>query len=641
MIANSQLVAAEALVPQVASGLFAWSWLLVALPLIGALMLILFGRQLGSVAPWVAVGVMIAITGFSIALFLQMLALPESERLIIDSIYTWFAVGEVSIPVAFQIDALSMSFVLLVTVVGTLIHIYSVGYMADDPNKSRFFAYLNLFVAAMLLLVLADNYLLLYVGWEGVGLASYLLIGFWQYKPAAATAAKKAFIVNRVGDLGLAIAIMVMIAVFGGVTFELIDTEIAEAPSWVPLALGLLLLLAACGKSAQFPLQSWLLDAMEGPTPVSALIHAATMVTAGVYLVVRSADIYELSAFASNAVLVVALISLIMGAIIGSAKDDIKKVLAGSTMSQIGYMMVAAALGPIGLVFAIFHLITHGFFKANMFLGAGSVMHSMHDEVDMRKYGGLRKVMVITFITFGAGYLAILGVPPFAGFFSKESIIKSAFAESFFIGSITLIGAGITGYYMTRLFVMTFFGKPRWPKGDHPHESPPIMTLPMIALAVGSAVVGVVLVSGDRFEKWLAPVTGFEKPVLPFPVIVLEVVVLAVVVAGAALAVWQYRSVPKVAPEQVSALTKAARADLYGDLVNERGFMQPGASLTRSVAAFDNQIVDGVVRAVGATSVFTSWRLRRLQTGYVRSYALFVALASVVFMAILILVLQS
>ena len=641
MIASAELVAAQALTPQVATGLFSLTWLLVALPLFSALFLILFGRRLGASAPWGAVAVMASITLLAVTLFLQMLTLPESNRLVIDSIYTWFAVGDVTVPVAFQLDALSMSFVLLVTVVGTLIHIYSVGYMESDPNKSRFFAYLNLFVAAMLLLVLADNYLLLYVGWEGVGLASYLLIGFWQYKPAAAAAAKKAFIVNRVGDLGLAIAIMVMIAVFGGVTFDLIDSEIVNAPSWVPMVLGLLLLLAACGKSAQFPLQSWLLDAMEGPTPVSALIHAATMVTAGVYLIVRSADIYELSVFASNAVLVVALISLVMGAIIGSAKDDIKKVLAGSTMSQIGYMMVAAALGPIGLVFAIFHLITHGFFKANMFLGAGSVMHSMHDEVDMRKYGGLRKVMLITFITFTAGYLAILGVPPFAGFFSKESIIKSAFAESLFVGSITLLGAGITGYYMTRLFVMTFFGKPRWPKGDHPHESPLIMTIPMMVLAIGSAVIGVVLVNGDRFIHWLEPVTGFEKPVLPFSTLLLEAIVLVVVIAGSALAVWQYRTVSQVAPQSVSLLTRAARADLYGDELNERGFMRPGSAVTQGLAQFDNQVVDGVVRAAGATGAFVSWRLRRLQTGYVRSYALFVALAAVIFMAILILVLQA
>jgi len=641
VIVSAELVASEALVPQAATGIFEFSWLLVVLPLLSALVLILFGSQLGRLAPWLGVASMVAITVFGLLLFFAMISLPVSDRLIIDSIYEWFAVGEFVVPVALQLDPLSMSFVLLVTIVGTLIHVYSVSYMSHDPNQSRFFAYMNFFVAAMLLLVLADNYLLLYVGWEGVGLASYLLIGFWQYRPSAAAAAKKAFIVNRVGDLGLALSVMVMVFVFGGVTFELIDTEIGSAPSWVPLVLGLLLLLAACGKSAQFPLQSWLLDAMEGPTPVSALIHAATMVTAGVYLVVRSADIYELSNFASNAVLVVALISLLMGAVIGAAKDDIKKVLAGSTMSQIGYMMVAAALGPIGLVFAIFHLITHGFFKSNMFLGAGSVMHALHDEVNMRRYGALRTVMLITFLTFGAGYLAILGVPPFAGFFSKDSIVEAAFSESLFVGALTTLGAGLTGYYMTRLFVMTFFGKPRWPKDSHPHESGPLMTIPMILLALGSVFVGVVLYSGKRFEEWLEPVTGFVEPVLPFPKLWLEVMLISVVFLGAAIAVWQYRSVSATTPEKVSVLTKAARADLYGDKFNESVLMRPGWSLSESLARFDTHGVDGVVNAVGATAKFTSWRLRRLQTGYIRSYAMFVAVSMVVLMGILVLVLQA
>ena len=323
----------------------------------------------------------------------------------------------------------------------------------------------------MLLLVLANNYLLLYVGWEGVGLASYLLIGFWFYKPSAATASKKAFVVNRVGDFGLSLAIMMMFATLGTFTFEGVNATIGQADSNMVTWIGLALLLAACGKSAQFPLQSWLLDAMEGPTPVSALIHAATMVTAGVYLIVRSAEIFNLSETARLAVVIVGTITLLMGAIIGSAKDDIKKGLAGSTMSQIGYMFLAAGLGPVGYVFAIFHLLTHGIFKALLFLGAGSVMHGMDDQVNMRRYGALRKFMVLTWVVFGIGYLAIIGVPPFAGFFSKDEIIHAAWAEHPVSGLAALIGAGVTGFYMTRMMAMTFYGKARWEDDVHPHES--------------------------------------------------------------------------------------------------------------------------------------------------------------------------
>ena len=385
-----------------------------------------------------------------------------------------------------------MCFVLLITGVGSLIHLYSVGYMAHDPQRRRFFAYLNLFVAAMLLLVLADNYLGLYMGWEGVGLASYLLIGFWSHKPSAATAAKKAFVVNRVGDVGLALALMVMFANVGTISYAGVFGAADQMSQGTLTAIGLLLLLAACGKSAQVPLQSWLGDAMEGPTPVSALIHAATMVTAGVYLIVRSGPVYDLAPDARLGVVIVGAVTLLFGAVIGCAKDDIKKALAASTMSQIGYMVLAAGLGPAGYAIAIMHLLTHGFFKAGLFLGAGSVMHGMDDETDMRRYGGLRTFMPITFVTFGLGYLAIIGVPPFAGFFSKDAIIETAFAaggvKGILLGGAALLGAGITAFYMTRVMLMTFFGEKRW-KGAgaseatgeevlHPHESPGSMTCP-------------------------------------------------------------------------------------------------------------------------------------------------------------------
>ncbi len=383
-----------------------------------------------------------------------------------ENLFTWVPVGELQVDFGLQLDQLSMCFVLLITGVGSLIHIYSVGYMAEDPDRRRFFAYLNLFLSAMLLLVLADNYLGLYVGWEGVGLASYLLIGFWQHKPSAATAAKKAFVVNRVGDIGLAVALMVMFAYIGSISFEGVFAAAPELGEGTLNAIGLLLLLAACGKSAQVPLQSWLGDAMEGPTPVSALIHAATMVTAGVYLIVRSGPVFDLAPGAQLGVVIVGAVTLLFGAIIGCAKDDIKKALAASTMSQIGYMVLAAGLGPAGYAVAIMHLLTHGFFKAGLFLGAGSVMHAMDDEVNMRHYGGLRKLLPITFVTFGLGYLAIIGIPPLAGFFSKDGIIEAALgaggAKGIILGGAAILGAGITAFYMTRVMLMTFFGESRW-----------------------------------------------------------------------------------------------------------------------------------------------------------------------------------
>src|SRR5690349_4045841 len=405
-------------------------------------------------------------------------------------LFSWVPVAGFQAEVGFQLDQLSMTFVLLITGVGSLIHIYSIGYMAHDEKRRTFFGYLNLFLAAMLLLVLADNYFLLYAGWEGVGLASYLLIGFWQHKPSAATAAKKAFLVNRVGDMGLSIAIMLLFTTFGTFAFDPVLDRAGDAGEGRLTAVALMLLLAACGKSAQVPLQSWLGDAMEGPTPVSALIHAATMVTAGVYLIVRSGPVFDLAPAAQTAVVVVGAVTLLFGAVIGCAKDDIKKALAASTMSQIGYMVLAAGLGPAGYAVAIMHLLTHGFFKAGLFLGAGSVMHGMDEETDMRRYGGLRTLMPVTFVTFGLGYLAIIGVPPFAGFFSKDAIIETAFAaggvRGALLGGAALLGAGITAFYMTRVMLLTFFGERRWKPDTHPHESPAIMTAPMVVLAIGS-----------------------------------------------------------------------------------------------------------------------------------------------------------
>jgi NADH-quinone oxidoreductase subunit L len=411
-----------------------------------------------------------------------------------------------------------------------------------------------------------------------------------------------------------------MFATFGQVDFEGVFAAAEGANEAVLTAIGLLLLLTATGKSAQFPLQAWLLDAMAGPTPVSALIHAATMVTAGVYLVVRSNPIFDAAPIAQTAVAIVGAITLIFGALIGTAKDDIKKALAASTMSQIGYMHLAAGLGPAGAAFAIFHLLTHGFFKAGLFLGAGSVMHAMNDETDLRRYGRLRTLLPITYATFGLGFLAIIGVFPFAGFWSKDHIIEAAFGDSFWLGVTALVGAGITGFYMTRVMLMTFFGDRRWDDGAHPHEAPPVMTVPLVLLAIGSAFGGLLLLG---IQPWLAPVVGEEHHELAVPAWVMSIIVTLVVAAGVALAYQMYvrRDVPRVAPAG-SALVNAARRDLYQDAVNEAVFMRPGQYGTRSLVYVENRGVDGIVNGLAALIGGSAGRIRRVQAGFVRSYAL-------------------
>jgi NADH-quinone oxidoreductase subunit L len=602
-------------------------WLVIAFPLAGAAILLLAGRRTDSWGH--LLGCLAALASFAagVVLFVDMLGRHAEDRIVHEVLFSWVQVAGLHVDFGLQLDALSMCFVLLITGVGSLIHIYSIGYMAEDPDRRRFFAYLNLFLAAMLLLVLADNYLGLYVGWEGVGLASYLLIGFWAHKPSAATAAKKAFVVNRVGDMGLAIALMVMFAYIGSISFAGVFSAAPRLGEGTLTAIGLLLLLAACGKSAQVPLQSWLGDAMEGPTPVSALIHAATMVTAGVYLIVRSGPVFDLAPTAQLGVVIVGAVTLLFGAIVGCAKDDIKKALAASTMSQIGYMVLAAGLGPAGYAFAIMHLLTHGFFKAGLFLGAGSVMHGMNDEVNMRRYGGLRKVLPITFATFGLGYLAIIGVPPLAGFFSKDGIIEAALgaggAKGLILGGATIRGAGITAFYMTRVMLMTFFGEKRWAEDAHPHESPAVMTWPMILLAVGSVASGAFFAIGGTLQHWLEPVVGAHEAEHATPAWVVTIVVLAVVAAGIAIAYRMYgtRPVPEEAPAG-SALTVAARQDLYGDAFNERAFMRPGQLLTQGLVEIDNDAVDGAGNELAALVRRASDGFRQVQTGFARSYAL-------------------
>ena len=602
-------------------------WWTIALPLAGAAILLLGGKATNAWGHLLATAAVIGSFICGAVLFTDLLDRPAESRALHSTLFSWVPVGVLKVDFGAQLDALSICFVLLITGVGALIHLYSIGYMAHDPERRRFFAYLNLFVAAMLILVLADNYLGLYFGWEGVGLASYLLIGFWSHKPSAATAAKKAFIVNRVGDTGLAIALMVMFATVGSVNFGTVFSNAPEMTSGTLNAIGLLLLLGACGKSAQVPLQSWLGDAMEGPTPVSALIHAATMVTAGVYLIVRSGPVFNLAPAAQTAVVTVGAVTLLFGAIIGCAKDDIKKALAASTMSQIGYMVLAAGLGPAGYAVAILHLLTHGFFKAGLFLGAGSVMHAMDDETDMRRYGGLRTLLPITYATFGLGYLAIIGVPPFAGFFSKDAIIETAFnaggLRGWLLGGATLLGAAITAFYMTRVMLLTFFGERRWRASVHPHESPAVMTAPMVVLAVGSVGAGAVLGLG-HLQRWLEPVVGSHESQHGVPAWVTTVAALAAVAVGVAIAYRQYatRPVPRNLPRDVSALTVAARRDLYGDAFNEAVFMRPGQFVTKTLVGTDDAVLEGSVTGVTESIKRVSDGLRALQTGYVRTYAL-------------------
>ena len=634
---NAVLAAAE--LPEVgaATGAASLAWLLFALPALGALVLFVAGRRADAWGHLLGVLTVVASFVVGLVIFFETVALDPAQRTREVSLYDWISVGALHVDFGLRLDPLSMTFVLLITGVGALIHIYSTGYMKHDPGRRRFFAELNLFVAAMLLLVLGNNFVMLYLGWEGVGLASYLLIGYYQDRPSAATAAKKAFLMNRVGDVGLAIAIFLLWSNLGTLQYTQVFDRIGTLDSGTILAIAVLLLLGACGKSGQFPLQSWLPDAMEGPTPVSALIHAATMVTAGVYLIARCNPIYNLTETGRLVVTLVGVVTLLIGAIVGCAYDDIKKVLAYSTVSQIGYMFLAVGLGPAGYALGIFHLLTHGFFKAGLFLGAGSVMHAMNDDVDMRRYGGLARYMPITFVTFGLGYLALIGFPFLSGYFSKDEIIAAAFGQpgwqGWVFGGAATIAAGLTAFYMTRLMFMTFFGEKRWQNlksadghDYHPHESPASMTVPMIVLAIGSVAAGFLLSNAHVLTDWLAPSLGeLAEPhdgALPHSVVPFLVVgfsALGVLIAW--LTVGRRRT-PVERPEPVSLPVRAARRDLYANAINETLIARPGTWLARFLVFVDNRGVDGVVNGTAALLGGSSGRLRRLQTGFVRSYAL-------------------
>jgi NADH-quinone oxidoreductase subunit L len=652
------------------------AWLLIGLPLLGAAVLLLGGRRTDAWGHWLGVAMSWAAFVWGALLFLNLHGLAPAQRARDLHLFSWVPAGSFKVDAGLLLDPLSVAFVLLVTFVGSLIHVYSVAYMEHDPNRRRFFAYLNLFVASMLLLVLADSYLLLYVGWEGVGLASYLLIGFWNHNPNYAAAAKKAFVANRVGDFGLSIAIMLMFSGFGAVSFAVVLPNAGKASEGLLTGIGLMLLLGACGKSAQFPLQSWLGDAMAGPTPVSALIHAATMVTAGVYLVVRSGPIFEHAPTAQLVVVIVGAITLTFGAVVGCAKDDIKKALAASTMSQIGYMMLAAGLGPVGYVFAIFHLLTHGFFKAGMFLGAGSVMHGMSDEQDMRRMGRLRKYMPITAATFIIGWLTIAGIFPLSGFWSKDEILAKAwFAHDYALWGIGVVAAVLTAFYMTRQVYLVFFGNARWddhrPEADpvpviagasdddapgaahdeqaghghgggiHPHESPGLMTLPLVILAILSIFGGLLDLpfanqGWDFLTRWLEPVLTDGAPPTSFS-LPLALATLASVgaVIGIVIGVAMYRrGLPESGEDPLPA-----KLGPFATLFGHAWFIDEGVAATVGgpgrkafqwiATTVDQKIIDGAV--VGVAGIFRggSTGLKRMQTGLVRNYALAILVGAV------------
>jgi NADH-quinone oxidoreductase subunit L len=610
-----------------ATGLLSGIWLLVAIPLASAAVLLLLGRRADKWGHWLGVLAVAVPFVLGLSMFVSLAGLGEGRRSAEQSLFDFIVVGDLHVDFGLLFDPLAGVFVLLITGVGSLIHLYAVGYMEHDPGRRRFFGYFNLFVAAMLLLVLGNNYVMLYFGWEGVGLASYLLIAFWYTRPSATTAGKKAFLMNRVGDAGLAIGIFLMFATIGSTNYDEVFNGVSSLTSGTVLIMGILLLLGAAGKSGQFPLQAWLPDAMEGPTPVSALIHAATMVTAGVYLIARSHAIFTANATLQLVVVSVGALTLLIGCIIGAAKDDIKRVLAWSTVSQIGYMFLGVGLGGAAYALAIVHLLAHGFFKANMFLGAGSVMHGMHDQVDIRRFGGLSKYMKITWITFATGWLAIIGIPPLSGFFSKEPIIAAAFERgdwtSWLYGGAALLGAGLTAFYMTRLFVLTFHGPARWTDDiEHPHESPLIMTVPLMLLALGSVAAGWLM--STTVPDWLEPVLGAEQEephgVLSHTAITILSILVTLIGAGLAWALFRNGTAEQEQP--AGAVVTAARRNLYTDAFNEAVFEKPGIYLTRALVFLDNKGIDGAVNGLAASIGGSSGRLRRLQTGFVRSYAL-------------------
>jgi NADH-quinone oxidoreductase subunit L len=632
--------------------------LIPALPIAGFAFTALFGRRLGKRASFVPL--LAVIVSWLIAMFVVYNALTgqgdfAGGKGVDVKLWTWVPAGAFHVDFGFYVDNLTACLLIVVTTIGMLVHVYSVGYMGHDPGYWRFFAYLNLFMFSMLLLVLADTFLLVFAGWELVGLSSYLLIGFWYRRRSAALAAKKAFIVNRVGDVGFALGIMAIFVTLGTLNIQEVIAKIGTLDHTTVTVIALLIFAGAVGKSAQFPLHVWLPDAMEGPTPVSALIHAATMVNAGVYLVARTNVIF---AHASEAMVVVAAIGIftsILAASIAFTQTDIKRVLAYSTLSQLGYMF--AALGVGAWVAAIFHLMTHGFFKGLLFLDSGSVIHSVDGEQDMRRMGGLARKIPITYATMFIGAVAISGIPPLAGFFSKDEILGSAFQNGFiWVWAIGLLVAGMTAFYMFRLVGLTFWGKSRVdPEVEpHIHESPPSMTLPLVLLAIPSLFLGLVLglpLGAGLIETWLEPVFHdaiaiAARPETTFTFFGIDGVLIIASVAVAAIGIalaWALFGVEFAGlrrsgnPDRVRAISARVpflyRASLnkwWFDELYDLLFIRIGGRIAAGLWWFDRSIIDGTVNGIGSLTADAGRSLRRVQTGRVQNYALGIAIGLIV-----------
>jgi NADH-quinone oxidoreductase subunit L len=623
-------------------------WLVPALPLAGFLLVLLFGRRLGEPGAGVIATLMTAASFVVVGLiYLDMVSMPEEDRRRIVTLYSWIPVGDLQIDLAFLADPLSITMALFITGIGSLIHLYAIGYMHGDPKFPKFFMYLNLFVFSMLVLVLGENLLVTFMGWEGVGVCSYFLISFWHTRDSAATAGKKAFVTNRVGDWGMMVAMFLGFAAVGTISYDGLNHAAESGAMGAVAATGIAMMLfvGAAGKSAQLPLYIWLPDAMEGPTPVSALIHAATMVTSGVFLLTRTAPVLAASyPWAGDVIATVGALTALFAATIAVAQTDIKKVLAYSTVSQLGFMFLA--IGSGAYVAAIFHMVTHAFFKALLFLGSGSVIHGMHHEQDMRKMGALRKLMPVTGITFIIGWLAIAGVPPFAGFWSKDEILLYTFANNRLLYVIGVVTALLTAYYMTRQVIMVFFGQARWndhaeengAHGDHtPHESPWTMLLPLVVLSGLSIVGGAIQLPFSKsthfLEHWLAPVVHDAEVSIKGTwaydnkwLLLGLAIVIATTGILAAVAVY---SKGKLSPVEPQLLANGWRYDsAISALVGG-----PGRRAFDGVASFDARIVDGAVNGVAKEVRATSSFFSRLQNGLIRSYAAIIGIGAVLVLA--------
>ncbi len=629
-------------------------WLIPAFPLAGVLILMALGRRLGEPrAGWLATAMMGGSFTATLLVFIGLVGHDGDERAIVVTLFEWVPAGSLAVDIGFLADPLSITMSLFVTGVGALIHLYSIGYMHGDEGFSRFFVYLNLFAFSMLMLVLGDNLLLAFLGWEGVGACSYLLISFWFGDEANASAGKKAFVTNRVGDWGFLVAMFLAFLTFGSLQYGEIFFEIEShgVAAGTASAIVVLLLVGAAGKSAQFPLHIWLPDAMAGPTPVSALIHAATMVTAGVYLLTRmNPVIAEAHGWVPDLIMWVGLGTALMAATIAVAQNDIKKVLAYSTVSQLGFMFVAVGSGAY--VAAIFHMVTHAFFKALLFLGAGSVIHGMDGDQDIRRYGGLARLLPLTSMTFVAGWLAIAGVPPFSGFWSKDEILAYAYAENKVLWVLLLATAILTAFYMTRLVLMAFFGPRRWTDetdeqaeadgGEraanslprrHPHESPWTMTAPLVLLAGLAVVAGVLNLPFSKdlhfLETWLEPALFGNAAHVPFGggtkwILAAVAIIGSLLGVSAGAAVYARRRIDPARIEH-PFLARAWRID---EIVT--AFMGgPGRRAFERTTRFDEQVVDGAVNTTGTLIRRAGTRLRAAQTGFVRSYALGIAIGAV------------